>query len=104
MARKPNCITIKNVVCCFCSAEWKFRHIVCPGWGEENDKKLAVFTAKEFDYIRVERCDTSKTYTKSVDLRDGHAEPAVDELASAPLDLWAREHGFAKLHANLLGL
>ena len=46
-----------------------------------------------------------KTYTKSLDLtKDGHAEPAVDELASAPLDLWAREHGYAKLHAHLLGL
>jgi formate dehydrogenase maturation protein FdhE len=28
----------------------------------------------------------------------------VDELASAPLDLWAREHGYAKLQTNLLGL
>jgi len=95
----------RSMVCSFCAAEWEFRRIVCPGCGEENDKKLAVFTAAEFDYIRVECCDTCKTYTKSIDLtKNGQAEPLVDELASAPLDLWARERGYAKLHRNLLGL
>ena len=95
----------RSMICSFCAAEWEFRRIVCPGCGEENDKKLAVFTAAEFDYIRVECCDTCKTYTKSIDLtKNGQAEPLVDELASAPLDLWARERGYAKLHSNLLGL
>ena len=46
-----------------------------------------------------------KTYIKSIDLtKNGRAEPLVDELASAPLDLWAREHGYAKLQNNLLGI
>lgn len=93
------------MICSFCLAEWEFRRIVCPGCAEENDKKLAVYTAAEFDYIRVECCDSCKTYIKTIDLtKNGRAEPLVDELASAPLDLWAREHGYAKLHANLLGL
>jgi FdhE protein len=95
----------RSMVCSFCLAEWEFRRIVCPGCGEENDKNLAVLTASEFDYIRVECCDTCKTYIKSVDLtKNGRAEPLVDELASAPLDLWAREHGYAKLQSNLLGM
>jgi FdhE protein len=95
----------RSMVCSFCLAEWEFRRIVCPGCGEENDKNLAVFTASEFDYIRVECCDACKTYIKSVDLtKNGRAEPLVDELASAPLDLWAREHGYAKLQSNLLGM
>jgi FdhE protein len=95
----------RSMICSFCLAEWEFRRIVCPGCGEENDKKLAVFTATEFDYIRVECCDVCKTYIKSVDLtKNGRAEPLVDELASAPLDLWAREHGYAKLQNNLLGM
>ncbi|HEY3971614.1 MAG TPA: formate dehydrogenase accessory protein FdhE [Candidatus Sulfotelmatobacter sp.] len=95
----------RSMVCTFCLAEWEFRRIVCPGCGEENDKKLAVFTADDFDYIRVECCDSCKTYTKSIDLtKNGRAEPVVDELASAPLDLWARERGYAKLRVNLLGL
>ena len=95
----------RSMICSFCFAEWEFRRIVCPGCGEENDKKLAVFTASDFDYIRVECCDSCKTYIKTVDLtKNGRAEPMVDELASAPLDLWAREHGYAKLQTNLMGI
>lgn len=95
----------RSLVCSFCMTEWEFRRIVCPGCGEENDKKLAVFTADEFPCVRVEGCDSCKTYLKTIDLtKDGHAEPVVDELASAPLDLWAREHGYAKLQCNILGL
>lgn len=95
----------RSMVCSFCLAEWEFRRIVCPGCAEENDKKLPVFTATDFDYIRVECCEVCKTYIKTIDLtKNGRAEPLVDELAAAPLDLWAREHGYAKLHNNLLGM
>jgi FdhE protein len=95
----------RSLICSFCLAEWEFRRIVCPGCGEENDKNLAVFTASVFDHVRVECSDPCKTYIKSVDLtKNGRAEPLVDELASAPLDLWAREHGYAILQSNLLGL
>jgi FdhE protein len=95
----------RSLVCSFCLNEWEFRRIVCPGCGEEDERKLSVFSAEDFRHIRVEGCETCKTYLKTIDLtKDGHAEPVVDELASAPLDLWAREHGYAKLHANLLGM
>jgi formate dehydrogenase accessory protein FdhE len=95
----------RSMVCSFCLAEWEFRRIVCPGCAEENDKKLAVYTATDFDYIRVECCESCKTYLKTVDLtKNGRAEALVDDLASAPLDLWAREHGYAKLHTNLFGM
>jgi len=95
----------RSLVCSFCLNEWEFRRIVCPACGEENDRKLPVFTASDFDHIRVECCDACKTYIKTVDLsQDGHAEPVVDELASAPLDLWARDRGYAKLENNLLGM
>jgi formate dehydrogenase accessory protein FdhE len=95
----------RSMVCSFCLAEWDFRRIICPGCGEEDSKNLPVFTASEFDYIRVECCDACKTYIKSIDLtKNGRAEPLVDELASAPLDLWAREHGYTKLQSNLMGM
>lgn len=95
----------RSMVCSLCLAEWEFGRIICPGCGEQNDKKLPVFTATDFDYIRVECCEACKTYVKSVNLtKNGRAEPLVDELASAPLDLWAREHGYAKLQTNLLGI
>jgi len=95
----------RNLLCGFCLCEWEFRRIVCPGCDEKDHARLPVYTAEEFAYIRVECCDTCHTYLKSIDLsRNGLADPLVDELASVPLDLWAQERGYAKLHPNLLGM
>jgi FdhE protein len=95
----------RNLVCGFCLCEWEFRRIVCAGCGHEDQAKLPVYTAEQFPHMRVECCDACHTYIKSVDLtKNGLADPLVDELASVPLDLWAQEHGYAKLHPNLLGL
>jgi FdhE protein len=95
----------RSLMCSFCLAEWEFRRIICPGCGEENNAKLPVYQASDFDYIRVEACDTCHAYLKAVDLtKNGLAEPMVDEMAAAPLDLWAQEHGYSKLQRNLMGM
>jgi len=95
----------RSLICSFCLAEWDFRRLICPACNEENDQKFSVFTSGDFDYIRIECCDTCKTYIKTIDLtKNGHADPIVDELASAPLDLWARDRGYAKLQSNLMGM
>jgi FdhE protein len=95
----------RNLVCGFCLCEWDFRRIVCAGCGQEDQAKLPVYTAEQFPHMRVECCDSCHSYIKSVDFtKNGLADPLVDELASVPLDLWAQEHGYAKLHPNLLGL
>ncbi len=95
----------RNLVCGFCLCEWEFRRVVCAACGHEDQAKLPVYIADQFPHMRVECCDACHTYIKSVDLtKNGLAEPLVDELASVPLDLWAQEHGYAKLHPNLLGL
>jgi FdhE protein len=95
----------RSLLCGFCLAEWEFRRVVCPGCGQEDHAKLPVYTAAELPHIRVECCDTCQTYIKSIDLtKNGLADPLVDELASVPLNLWAQEHGYAKLHPNLLGM
>lgn len=55
--------------------------------------------------MRVEACDTCHCYIKTIDLtKDGRAVSVVDELAAIPLSLWARENGYVKVRANLLGL
>jgi FdhE protein len=96
---------LRSLLCSFCFAEWDFRRVACPNCGEENNKKLPVYTASEFPHVRVECCDSCSTYIKSIDLtKSGHADPVVDEIASASLDLWAQERAYAKLHLNLLGL
>ncbi|MGD0215400.1 MAG: formate dehydrogenase accessory protein FdhE [Terriglobales bacterium] len=95
----------RSLVCSFCLAEWEFRRIICPGCGEENHAKLPVYTAEELNHVRVEACDSCRTYIKTVDLtKSGRAEPIVDEMAAVPLDLWGEKQGYAKLQLNLLQL
>ena len=95
----------RSLVCSFCLAEWEFRRIVCPGCGEENHAKLPVYTAEELKHVRVEACDSCRSYIKTVDLtKSGRAEPVVDEIASIPLDLWAQKQGYTKVQCNLLQL
>jgi formate dehydrogenase accessory protein FdhE len=95
----------RYLFCALCSHEWEFRRIVCVACGEEDEKKQAVYIAKEIGHVRVEACDTCHFYLKTVDLtKDGHAIPIVDELAAIPLDLWAAEHGYRKIHTNLIGV
>ena len=95
----------RSLICSLCGTEWPYRRIVCPACGEEDVHKLAVYSAKEFSYVRVEACDACNTYIKTVDLtKDGHAVPVVDELATIPLNLWATEHGYLKIQNNFLGI
>jgi FdhE protein len=94
----------KSLVCMLCAYEWNFRRVYCPACGEEREPQLGFYSAPEIPHLRVDVCDTCHTYLKTVDLtKTGLAVPVVDELATIPLDLWAREHGYYKLQTNLLG-
>jgi formate dehydrogenase maturation protein FdhE len=94
----------KSLICMLCAHEWAFRRIYCPACGEEREPQMAFYSAPEIAHVRVDVCDTCHTYLKSIDLtKTGLATPVVDELATIPLDLWAREHGYEKLQFNLLG-
>jgi FdhE protein len=92
------------LICSFCNTEWEFRRILCPNCGEEDYAKLPRYTAEDISAVRVEACETCHCYLKSVDLTvDGLAVPLVDEVATAPLDVWAMENGFHKIKRNLMG-
>jgi formate dehydrogenase accessory protein FdhE len=94
----------KSLICMLCAHEWNFRRIYCPACGEEREPQMAFYSAPEIAHVRVDVCDTCHIYLKTVDLtKTGLAVPVVDELATIPLDLWAREHGYQKLQINLLG-
>ena len=95
----------RSLICPFCATEWPFLRILCPACGEQSSEKLASYTADQFMHVRVEACDTCGCYIKTVDLtRNGHAVPVVDELATIPLNLWARERGYVKIQTNMLGI
>lgn len=95
----------RDLLCATCLCSWEFRRVVCANCGEEQPAKLGYFHSPEFDHVRIEACDTCRHYIKGIDLtRLGFAVPLVDEIYSAPLDLWAREHGYTKIELNLVGL
>ncbi len=94
----------KSMICALCAHEWIFRRLYCPACGEEREPQMAFYSAPEIAHVRVDVCDSCHTYLKSIDLtKTGLAIPVVDEIATLPLDLWAREHGYEKLQINLLG-
>lgn len=95
----------RDLICATCLSSWEFRRVVCANCGEERPTKLGYFHSPKFDHVRIEACDTCKHYLKGVDLtRVGFAAPIVDEIDAAPLDLWAREHGYTKIELNLVGV
>jgi FdhE protein len=95
----------RDLICGSCLTSWEFRRVVCANCGEERPAKLGYFHSPEFDHVRIEACDTCKHYIKGIDLtRLGYAVPLVDEVYAAPLDLWARDHGYTKIELNLIGI
>jgi FdhE protein len=95
----------RTLICSLCSREWEFPRVLCPFCTEEKPEKLPRYTAQEIPWMRVDACDTCRRYIKSVDLTlNWDAEPIVDELASTPLDVIAREHGYTKITPNLAGI
>lgn len=95
----------RDLICATCLTVWPFKRVVCASCLEEDPAKIGYYHSPEYDHVRIEACDTCKHYIKAVDLtRYGFAVPLVDEVAAAPLDLWAREQGYTKIEMNLLGL
>ncbi len=95
----------RSLICSLCATEWNFKRVACPNCGEENKDRLPVFIAEDFNYVRVDACDTCHTYLKSIDLtKNGHAVPMVDEIATISLNLWAEENNYQKFGPNLFGM
>jgi hypothetical protein len=95
----------RQLLCGTCSSVWPLRRVLCAQCGEEDEHRLGYYHSPAFDHLRVDACDTCRHYLKTVDLtRLGIAVPVVDEVAGAPLDLWALEHDYQKIELNLVGL
>jgi FdhE protein len=97
--------TGRSLSCSLCLTRWPFRRVLCASCGEEREVKLGYFQSPAYGHVRIEACDSCQRYLKGIDLsRLGIAVPLVDEVAAAPLDLWAREQGYVKIELNLVGL
>jgi FdhE protein len=95
----------RTLLCALCLTEWEYLRVVCTRCGEQQFDALPVYTADQFAHIRIEACDSCRSYLKTIDMtKNGLAVPLVDDLASVALDLWARERGYVRLRSSLLGL
>ena len=95
----------RNLVCGTCLTSWPFRRVLCAHCGEHDERQLGYFHSPSYEHVRIDACESCKRYLKSIDLtRLGLAEPLADEVAAAPLDVWARERGYQKIELNLIGL
>lgn len=94
----------RHLVCSLCFCDWEFRRILCPVCGETGHTRLPRYQAEDYDAVRVEACDTCKSYLKSFDMTvDGLLVPEVDEIATIALDVWAVKSGYRKLQLNVMG-
>ena len=124
LASGPRCL-----ICARCETTWGYARMKCPACGEESGTRLNIFgelgtSSGErgsvvrglpsgavanphrpvFPHMRIEACDACRSYLLNVDLAaDQAAVPVVDEISAIPLDLYARERGYAKVTTNLMG-
>lgn len=95
----------RSLLCATCLTSWPVPRMCCAHCGETREGRLGYFHSPAFDHVFVEVCEACRNYQKRIDRsRLGVAVPIVDELAAAPLDLWAREQGYRKIELNLIGL
>lgn len=95
--------TRRTLVCGLCLSEFAALRLTCLACGEGRFEQLSVYKAEQFPGVRIDSCDTCRSYIKAIDLSEnGRAVPVVDDLATLPLDLWAGEQGYRKARPNLL--
>ncbi|HEX7137442.1 MAG TPA: formate dehydrogenase accessory protein FdhE [Vicinamibacterales bacterium] len=95
----------RHLGCALCGLEWTFNRISCPACGEEDPHKLPVFQNDVHTAVRLETCETCRRYVKSIDLTiDARPIPAVDDLVSLSMDLWAAEEGYTRIEPGMAGI
>ena len=94
-----------TLVCSLCLSEWSFPRSQCAACGERDEKQFAYYSPEQMAHLQTQVCDTCRRYLHHVDLaKELQAVPDVDEIAALPLDVWALERGYQKLHPNLVGI
>lgn len=87
----------RDLQCSLCATRWSHPRLTCAACGETSPDRLAQRLAEGWPQLRLDVCLTCESYMKTVDLRrDGTAVPAVDDLASLALDVWARGQGWTR--------
>ncbi|HYK97609.1 MAG TPA: formate dehydrogenase accessory protein FdhE, partial [Candidatus Acidoferrales bacterium] len=95
----------RQLVCARCATEWAYPRMTCVSCRETEGAKMPILADEtKLPHLRVDACDTCRSYLVTVDVRrDPRAVPLVDEIAALPLDLLATERGYTKISRNVMG-
>ena len=103
--RKGEEAGFRYLSCSLCGLDWSFNRLSCPACGEEDPHKLPMFQSDVHKNVRLEACETCRRYVKSIDLTiDARPVPAVDDLLSLSMDLWALEEDFTRIEPGIAGI
>ncbi|HMM39240.1 MAG TPA: formate dehydrogenase accessory protein FdhE [Desulfovibrio sp.] len=85
--------------CATCSTQWRCKRVFCPACGVEEPDQLFHLHVAERPFERVDVCRSCKTYCLCLDTGElvDVPEPDMAALAMLPLEVLAREQGYAPL-------
>lgn len=83
------------LICSRCAARWKFDQITCPFCRNADRRRITSFASRDGQY-RLYACGVCERYLKAYDARQASRPvmPAVDSVATLPLDAAAIQKGF----------
>jgi FdhE protein len=83
------------LICSRCSARWRFPQLTCPFCLTADRARITSFASRDGLY-RLYACGVCQRYVKAYDSRSATRPvmPAVDSVATLPLDAAAMQKGF----------
>ena len=83
------------LICSRCTSRWRFGQLACPFCLNADRTRITSFTTRDGRY-RLNGCDVCSRYIKSFDGRHSSRQvmPAVDSIATLPLDAAAVQKGY----------
>jgi FdhE protein len=83
------------LICSRCSARWRFHQLTCPFCLNADRTRITSFASRDGQY-RLYACDVCQRYLKAYDARRAARPvmPAVDSVATLPLDAAAMQKGY----------
>jgi hypothetical protein len=83
------------LICSRCLARWRFDQLMCPFCRNRDRSKITSFASRDGRY-RLYACDVCARYLKAYDARRAARPvmPAVDSVATLPLDAAAMQRGY----------
>jgi formate dehydrogenase maturation protein FdhE len=83
------------LICSRCAARWHFDQLTCPFCLNDDRGRITSFASRDGQY-RIYACDVCERYLKAYDARRASRPvmPAVDSVATLPLDAAAIQKGY----------